>query len=662
MKTNTFQIITKLALLIVAASPSHGAEQGLSPLIPLSTPWKTNILPLKKGDTKSIDAKIMADLEKARQAAGLAANGSRSGKANGDYKTFLFSATAKSGTLTPAKQVDVFTQAVAIWRKVEKADEWSNPPVSSKVFAEYRGMRAITERQAITAYKKGDTASALKKYTSLAQAFSGSPEGAGIDLRILQIQQRQFAKTGNYRDYEKSLIASGDKYHDDQVLGSPNTARAKQTAISIATMHRQLVDRLIATGMNKKTAAPARKSTIAVIDNYLLTNIAEGEKERVRNAKGELQFILPDHIGAAASFSSLATETKGGKSKDYWRKAIRSQLILSSWTPTAPWDGFSAGKDQARETLKGMYGQITSDGDWASISQIGLLNLSLNQEAEAFKLWTSTISKSSKSSDAQHAAGYMISTYTKGKRWQEAEDLSRIMIKLNLVGIHRKETYKGRDILGNALIDGGLQKYAAQDFKTAVTKLNEFVQGWKDHKRHNEGFYFLAMAHNGAGNYRIAVETMVNFTKSYPTGKYRRESLVNGGNWALAMAWEEHVMYFLELHVREFSKDPQVLASLDSLANLYMGREHVDAATRIMQIQLAHPAIDAITKADIARRLLDLYERQGNRENSLSIAKMMLKNFKDHSDIAASALSLTARMSANSGKNDLASDCFPQSK
>ena len=34
-----------------------------------------------------------------------------------------------------------------------------------------------------------------------------------------------------------------------------------------------------------------------------------------------------------------------------------------------------------------------------------------------------------------------------------------------------------------------------------------------------------------------------------------------------------------------------------------MGREHVDAAMRILQIQLASKSIDAITKADIAREV-----------------------------------------------------------
>lgn len=645
--------ILKFSLLASFAAPSFAAEPPLNPVLPLTTPWKATMFTLKKGDTKSMEAKINADFDKARQAAGIAANGARSGKVNPEYKTYLTNATAKSGTLTPAKQNDVFNQAVAIWRKSEKADDWSHPPISSKVFGQYRGMRAITERQAIAAYKKGDFAQALQKYNTLAQAFTGSPEGASVDARILELHRRQYKKTGNYRDYEKSLIAAGDKYRDEQVLGSTNTAKAKQTASIIFTMHRQLVDGLIAIGMNKKSGDPDRKSAIAVIDDYLLTNIADGEKERVRSAKGELQFLIPDHVGAAASFASLATEAKGDRSKGYWQKAIRSQLILASWPAAAPWDGFTAGKDQARETLKGMYGHVTSESDWATISQIGLLHMSLNQEAEAFKLWTSTLAKSPKGPNAQHAAGYMISTFNQSKRWQEAEDLSRTMLKLNIVGVHRKETYKGRDILGNALIEGGLQKFAAPDFKVAVTKLNEFVQGWRDHKRHHEGYYYLAMAHNGAGNYRIAVETMVNFTKTYPTSKYRKDSLVNGGTWALAMAWEEHVMYFLELHIREFSKDQQAIASLDTLANLYMGREHVDSATRIMQIQLASKVIDPVTKADIARRLLDLYERQGNRENSVSIAKTILKNFKDHPDIAATALSLTARMSANSGKNDL---------
>lgn len=644
--THILKILTPVLCLVAFAQTSF-AEPLMKPILPLSFTWKQNPLPLKKGDTKSVDAKIMGDFDKARQAAGLNANGGKTGKGSGEYRTFLLSATLKAANLTPAKQNEVFVHALSIWRKSEKADEWNNPPISSKTFGSLPAMRAITERQAIFAYAKGDSHLALQKYNILALAYAGSPEGAAIDLRMLDLQRTQFKKSGNHREYEKSLIAMGDKYHDDQVLGTNNTAKAKQTFATVMTMHRSLVDTLTQSGMNQKTGAAARKPAIAAIDNYLVTHISDAEKERVRVAKGELQFLIPEHIAAAASFASLATESKGEKAKSYWRKAIRSQQVLAGWPVDAPWDGIAAGKGPARETLKGMYASISSDGDWSTISHIGLLNLSLSQEAEAFKLWNASIPKAPKSPHAQHAVGLMAYTYVQGKRWQESEDLSRTMQKFGITGLHRKETFKGRDLLGNALLEGGLQKYNSQDYKGAVAKLNEFVQGWRDHKRHDEGFYFLAMAHNGAGNYRIAVETMVNFTKSYPKTKYRRDSLVNGGLWARSMAWEEHVMYFLELHIGEFPRDSQTLASLDSLANLYMGREHVDAATRIMQIQLSQKAIDITSKADIARRLLDLTERQGNRDSSLNIAKNMLKNFKDYPDIAATALSLMARVSGS---------------
>lgn len=643
--------IVQLSIAMLFAQVSFAAEPAMKPILPLSVVWKQNVLPLKKGDTKSLDAKIVSDFDKARQAAGLNANGGKSGKGSGDYRAFLLNATGKAANLTPAKQTDVFNQAVAIWRKSEKADNWSNPPINSKTYGSYPGMKAITERQAITAYRKGDVNLALQKYNSLAQAFNGSPEGASIDLRIVEMHRTQYKKSNNHKEYEKSLIAMGEKYHDEQVLGSTNTAKAKQTAAVIATMHRALVDGSISAGMNVKSGSSMRKPAISIIDNYLVTNIPDSEKERVRAAKGELQFLIPDHVAAAASFASLATESKGEKAKGFWRKAIRSQQILASWPAEAPWDGFSGGKNQAREVLKGMYASISSDGDWSTVSHIGLLNLSLNQEAEAFKLWNATIQKSPKGGHAQHAIGYMASTYIAGKRWQENEDLSRVMLKYNIVGLHKKETFNGRDILGNALLEGGLQKYNAQDYKVAVTKLNEFVQGWRDHKRHDEGFYFLAMSHNSAGNYRVALETMVNFTKSYPKSKYRRDSLVNGGTWSRAMAWEEHVMYFLEAHVAEFPKDSQTLSSLDSLANLYMGREHADAATRIMRIQLAQKSIDIATKADIARRLLDMTERQGSRQGSMDIARMLLKDFKDYPDIAATAYSLMARVS---NKNEFA--------
>jgi hypothetical protein len=203
---------------------------------------------------------------------------------------------------------------------------------------------------------------------------------------------------------------------------------------------------------------------------------------------------------------------------------------------------------------------------------------------------------------------------------------------------------KGRDLLGQALLEGGLEKHRNQDYKSAVVKLKEFVDGWRDHKRHDEGFYMLADSHYLAANYRTALETMISFVKTYRETKFRQPALVNGGQWARSLAWDDHIMFFLEAHLKEFPRDDSALQSQDILADLYQGKEHYDPATRIMEIQLSDKRRSKEQKYDIARQLLDMHEKNGSQQSASRVADSMLKDFGSSPEIAATAYSLKARL------------------
>lgn len=529
-------------------------------------------------------------------------------------------------------------------------------PVPLKKEQERANAQARTEKQALDDLSKGDSASGLRRYAGLAKALTGSRLGGAVDLRILEIHRLTVRPGDSPAAFQKAIISTQEKYKDENILGAANKQIVQKISSALPHMHREIVNKQIQLAKAKNASAQVRKFALSAIDTYMENGAAESEKERLRASKGEIQFLSDNNIAAAATFAALAGEAKGPTATVYWRLAIRSQLILASWPVDAPWDGVGKGSAPARETLHGMYANILKDNDWPIAAQMGLLEFHLSRIAEAFKLFRETLEKNPNGNHAQHAAGLMAFTYIQNKSWQDLEDLSRLMLKINIRGVHLKTSYDARTLLGTALLEGGIDRYNSGDFKASATKLDEFVRGWPGHLRHDQAFYQLALAYQGAKDYKIAIETMVNFTKSYAKSKYRRDGLVSGGAWALATAWEDHVMYFLEAHLKEFGRDNQSTQSLDTLANLYMGRGVYDGASRIMQLQLVHPQISPDTKADIARRLLDMQEKRASPESAVRIADVLLRSFASTSRIAAPAISLKARIQA--GENPTKFDAF----
>jgi tetratricopeptide (TPR) repeat protein len=521
-----------------------------------------------------------------------------------------------------------------------------NPKTKAKIpltkEQETSNRNSSVETLALESAAKGDFSTAITRYSSLLKSFDGTRLASAIDLRILELHRLNLKPGGSPDRYQKSLIAAQEKYKNDDALGANSSALTKKIYATVTQMHRNLISNQIAQAREKSASPSFRKQTIKTIDSYL--DIApDEEKVKLRSAKGDLQFLSDNHIGAAATFAALATESKGPQADAFWRLAIRSQHFVSTWPTNPPWDGAKPSSPSAIETLKGMYTSLSNHLDWESLSHIGLIHLNLGNQTEAFKLFTEQIERNPQGANAQQAAGLMASRYLKAKSWPQLENLGRTLIAKKIKGIHQKVSFEGRSILGTALVEGGLEKYAAGEYKDATLKLDEFVNGWAGHPKFEQAYYQLALAHYANKSYKTALETLVNFTKSFPKSTYRRDSLVTGGSWALALAWEDHVMYFLETHAKEFSKNKEVVSSLEMLASLYMGREFYDEASRIMETQLVNPLVDVDAKADIARRLLDMHERHGSTTSSLRASSLVLTRFPNLSPLAAPALSLQAR-------------------
>ena len=602
-------------------------------------------------------AKLLAELTAARVTAGLSASGAKAGKPSGNWRTHLLAACNISAKIDETLHEETALQSIALWRRVEGPDApWTTPPIDIKAQKKFTFYKAITERQALREWDNGQQAQALKKYRTLSTGLVGTADGAAVDLRIVELERsiykQENQQTRNVKRWQKTLMDTSAKYQDKQFLGAGNEAKVERVTSVVASIHKNLISDLIRDAMPAKASDASRKQALKAIDLYITGEIDNAEKERVRSASGEIQFNGGDHKSAAGTFAALATEHNGSKASLYWRKAIRSQTILATWPGDAPWDGIPKGDLEPREVLIDMYRKIDSSqaGDWPVAAQIGLLMIANAKTDEAFSLWSDRIAKFPKGQHASQAAGWMVSARMNSKQWADLETLGRVLVSAQLTANHAKKTYKPKDVLGIALLEGGLEALTASDFKKSVAKLEEYVKGWRNDTRHDEGMYHLALAYQGDKQYRAAILQLEAYTKTYPKSKWRHDALVNGGAWTLALTWDEHVMYFLETHTKEFPGDELAQTSLQTLTDLYLGREIYDSATRVMTILLTRKDLDPGSKIDVARRLLDTAEKHGSPENALRIAEKINSMFKNEQSIAATALSLKARVLAQRGQ------------
>lgn len=594
-------------------------------------------------------ARMIAELTAARVLGGLSSSGAKVSKPSGNWREHLLGACNAAAKIDDETHEKTALQAITIWRRIEPSDSpWSPPPIDIKAQRKFQFNRAIIERQALHEWSKNNDASALKKYHALSVAYSGAPIGAAVDMRIVELERSIYVKGKNLRRWQKILLDTESKYQDKLLLGAGNEEKVERLATGVRRIHRDLIDGLIKIALSKKSGENDHKTALSAIETYLNSAIDNNEKIRVRIASGEIQYLAGQHKDAAGTFAGLASEASGPKAQEFWNKAIRSQTILAKWPTEAPWLGIPKGDISPREVLLDMFRKVDggTDKDWSIAGHIGLLHIANARTDEAFKLWSDRIQKYPRGTHASRAAGWMVTSYVQGKQWQDVENLGRTLLKANLTALYANKSFRPKDVLGLALIEEGLEFLAAKDYKKSITKLEEFVKGWKGDPRHDQAMYHLALAYYGDRQFRQAVSTLTAFTKTYPKSQWRHDGLVNGGAWTLALTWEDHVMYFLETHALEFPKDTQTINSLQTLADLYMGREIYDSAIRVMTILVNRKDLDETSRTETARRLLDTAARRGSSELALKLADQMQNSFQSDTNLTALALSVKARVYA----------------
>ena len=696
-------ILLTLTWTILFAPRSQAAPEAFKPILPLPLTWTSvsveanlknnqNLFPNKSANDKTViafkealgklgkklspdaqakeinalryaasklgmRAKLVADLVAAQATSGLNSSGVKVGPPTGGWRGFLLGACNTASKIDEATHEKTATFAVTLWRHVEgSAASWSAPPIDAKAQRQFKLSQAIIERQALDQWAKGDTTSAFKKYRSMALTATGTPVGGALDLRTLELERSVYNSqpqaSKQVQRWQKALVEMTKKYDDQHVLGDGNEAKVALLATTIAGMHRNLIKSLIASAAPVKASDATRNQTLESIALYLDTNIPAQEKLQIRGSKGGIEFNGGRHKASSATFSELAGESTGNSALGYWRLAIRSQTILAAWPVEVPWNGVAKGDLAQREALLEMYKKFEGSTafDWTIVGHVGLLLINNSRTDEAFKLWTDRLDKFPNGVSPSHAAGLMAASYTADKKWSELEALGRMMTKLKITGLHLKSTFRPHDVLGLALLEGGLEAIAANDFKKSIVKLNEYVNGWAADTRHHEGLYHLAVAYEGDKQYRTSILTLEKFANKYPSSKWLSSALINGGNLSMGLAWDEHVIFFLEYQMKVFRHDEKTTASEQTLADLYMGRGIYDSAIKIMSIQLENSGVPQDTRIDIARRMIDTAERYGTPQGAIKLSDKLRSIFKNDPLVAATTLSLKARLMASKGR------------
>jgi len=597
-------------------------------------------------------ARLLAELVAARVGGGINASGNRFASPTGNWRGHLLAACNLSAKIDDEVHEQTALHALTLWRKIESNDQsWASPPIDIKAQKQFSFFKPVIERQAIHSWSKGASTQALKKYRALSRSLSGTVDGGNIDLRIVEFEGQLYSKEKQLRRWQKVLVEFAAKYQDPQALGQGNETKTQNISANLNRQHRVLIDALIREALPARSSDTDRAAAVKAIDVYISTNISADEKERVRALSGEIHFNAKHHKAAAGIFAALATETQGAKSINYWRKAIRSQSDLASWPNQPPWNEIPKGSSAARAVLLDMFQKTDEDSspNWDRAANIGLLYVATGQKDEALKYWRTKLEKNATGQQAARAAGWIAETKIKDANWADLESLSRLLVKSRLSAVSGKKTYRPTELLGLALIEGGLEALKTSDYKTAVKKLEEFVKSWRQDPRHDESMYSLALAYHGDHQYRTAVKAMEDFTKQHRRSKFRKDGLKKGGEWTMELAWDDHVMYFLETHAREFPEDPNATDSLTTLSDLYLGRGIYDSAMRVMNSLLQRKDLDADRKADVAGRLLDTAERFASSDTALRTALRLQAMFKSQEIINGTAMSVRARVAAEKG-------------
>ncbi len=512
-----------------------------------------------------------------------------------------------------------------------------------KIVANHTLQRA-SERVAITQWQAGKFREAAATYTRLIKQFEAEPRASNFERRLVDIRNSEYQKTSDPKAYEQLLLRLRQKYTDSD---GENAAMAK----FVATRYASLISRETQLAKSTKATTVQRQRAIAMLQRHIETLSEGAQLQNAQEQQADIYALVPNHRKASAIYLDLALNSKSNRTGTYLRKAINSQAVLANWPATAPWDGFKNGSRNDRLSLLETYKKLnelhTQQINWPVAAQVGWLEIALGEPQAAFDLWMTSLNKSTRGTDAALATGYMLTAYQRAKRWDDLESLSRLSISKNIPARFQRQPLTLNSLLALALFEGGKQAHANQEFAKAAAKLKEFTASFRKDGRRAEALYTLAHAYRGDAKHVEALDILMALANEYPSSPYLRNGLLNGGEWAIAMAAEEQAIYFYQAFITRFGTDKQAPQVRMTLADLYMGRALYAQAITVYREQMSARNVDRELALTAALAILDIENRHGSPERANTIAERILKMPVADAD-KVSAYAVRARFLENS--------------
>lgn len=585
-------------------------------------------------------AAFVARIGAARAYAGLKRNGQKLIHSDPLYRGQLSAAAQIAKNFEGGQRDEALIQLITVWRRAEsESADWSKVPFNLSPFADNLLAKGIVERDALADWYKGQLPSAIKKYEVIAKSLAGHKLRASLDLRVLDLHRLHYARTKEPKSYQKTLLAKQKAYLDPGLLGEGRESEVRATAQEVERRHAALILAEYARVTQTSTTSSQRQEAINMANRFLASVEFRPEFESIKEKLAQIYVLNKQPKKAVTIYQELAQT--GSNPKKYYGLAISVQSSVARWPVELPWRIMPAARDAEREELASLYGKyIEASGGpknagWFALAHQGLLLHALGRTEESFQLWQTQLDLDSRGPIAAQAAGMMLSLHQKSGAWDEVEELARFCLQKNISPLFNGQAISVKNTLGLALLEGGTNALNANQYQLAVKKLAEFVSGHGQASRHDEGMLKLAYAYRGAGLHKDAITTLVSMVERHPGSKLQRQALLDGGDWAVPMAYEENAMFFYGLFLKRFSQDREAdrvrLASFE----LSMGRGLYQQASESLLAYAQSAKIDGAQRSRALSQLLDIEVRYGSAARAEKLADQMIaSNFVTQDDKA----------------------------
>lgn len=495
-----------------------------------------------------------------------------------------------------------------------------------------RGLRgseiygAYLERQAqeLAGEKSWDKARA--KYSEIARQYPEKQQAA--EEKRLGLFERQYQRDSRIAGiYAKALRSA---------------LESESASPRLLAMYRRLIARELAAARNIPQADAAVRLAQPLIE------LLENDKEPVIESTAATFVRVKAWTKAMPIYLDLSLNGSEVKRLGWLKQALACQHQSTGWDVQPPWAKKQTNK-RGLEELRSMYlrwAEIdASSFKWPQKAHVGLLHLALGQAANAREYWTQELERQVDQVHAPKALGWLFADAQQRSQWEELEKLARIGLKADI----NAPNLSSREALARALLQIAKSSLAKEDFKTAITKLEEFRKSYAGDKRMDEASFLLAKAYHGNKQYQQALTTIYEHTEKYPRSSFRSQSLLLGGQWSTSMANEDYTVYFHQLFIDEFPRSSQAKNIRNELIDLFLGREVYANIEQILEpIVMSRKVAFAQKRADVLQ-LLDIEDRYGNPQHALRIVDIIKSQGRGDAVAMARALRIEGRYHAAKG-------------